>query len=217
MGANRRETALPAAAHGLLHSGGGHRGRRAGHGDAGQRVNDGNGIAAAGGSGLVELDARELGLHGGRDERRGGGVEREAGRDRLRLLRRRGFWRVAGQRRTFRGARDGNQLWQGRVRQGWGGRAGTERAATHVALGKQTGAKLEVVLELKGADGLEFCAEGRHGGGLVELLHAADAAELPLGVVGYGEAGGPAVAATVVVVVVRHGARLRRVRIVLVV
>lgn len=47
--------ALPAAAHGLLHSGGRHGRRRAGHGDASERVDDGDGVAAAGGSGLVEF------------------------------------------------------------------------------------------------------------------------------------------------------------------
>lgn len=47
--------ALPAAAHGLLHSSGGHGRRRAGHGDASERVDDGDGVAAAGGSGLVEF------------------------------------------------------------------------------------------------------------------------------------------------------------------
>lgn len=105
-----RNGGLPSAAHGLLHPGGGHGGGWAGHGDASERVDDGNGIATTGGSGLVELETGMV-VHVRGDEGGSGRVEREARGDRLRLLRRGGFRRVAGKRRAFRGRRDGNQLW----------------------------------------------------------------------------------------------------------
>lgn len=98
----------------MLHAGAGRDGwRRAGHGDAGQRVDDGDGVAGAGGGGLVELEvARELRLVvGGRDEGRRRRVEREDGRDLLGLLGGRAGWRVARQRRPLRRAAvDGNKV-----------------------------------------------------------------------------------------------------------
>lgn len=46
---------LPSTTKGLLHRGGGHRRRRAGHGDACGWVDDGDGVATAGGRGLVKF------------------------------------------------------------------------------------------------------------------------------------------------------------------
>lgn len=188
---------LPPTAERRLHAGGRHRGRRAGHGDASRRVDDGDGVAAARGRGLVELDARLLVVEAGRDEGGGGRVERESRSNRLGLLRGRGLGRVARERRAFRGAGDGNQ----------------------VGLGQQVGAELKVVLELEGAAGLELHAERGQGSRLVEVLHAASAAELPVRVLGDREPRRTAVATTaaVVVVVVRHGGGVRRLRIVVVV
>lgn len=107
----RRETArfLPSSTHALVHATGGDGGGRAGHSDAGGRVDNGNGVAGAGGGGLVDLDARVL-LVGGRVEGRRARVQREAGSDLLGLLRGRRFGRVARERRALRGAVDGDEL-----------------------------------------------------------------------------------------------------------
>lgn len=110
-GSARGEVPLPSSTHALLHATGRDGGRRAGHGDAGGRVDDGDGVAGAGGGGLVDLDAL---LVGGRMERRRGRVQREARGDLLGLLRGRGFGGVARQRRALRCAVDGNQLQIGR-------------------------------------------------------------------------------------------------------
>lgn len=102
-GRRRSETSsphlLPPPADGLrLHPGGGHRRRRARHGDAGGRVDDGDGVAGAGGGGLVELQGRVLTLVRRRDESRGGRVEGEGRRNLGGLLRRGALRRVACQR-----------------------------------------------------------------------------------------------------------------------
>lgn len=212
------EERLPSAAERLMHSGGGHRRRRAGHGDAGGRVDDGDGITSAGGRGLVEFQ-RVLALEAGRDECGRGRVERESGRNRLGLLRGRRLGGVARQRRALRGAGDGDQLFGGPVRctAAEGGMWLRQAAATHVDVRQQVGAELEVVFELKRTAGLELHAESGQRGRLVEVLHAAGAAELAVGVLGDGEPRGAAVAAAAVVVVVRHRGRMRRLRIVVVV
>lgn len=101
-GAGLGKRCLPATAHGLLHSGGRNGGGRAGHGNARQRVDDGDGVAAAGGSRLVKLHARLLALEGRGDEGGRSGVEREARRNRLRLLGGRRLGRVAGERGALR-------------------------------------------------------------------------------------------------------------------
>lgn len=93
-----------------------------------------------------------------------------------------------------------------------GGARHGQAAATHVRLGQQVGAELEVVFEVKGAAGLELDAKGRQGGRLVDVLDAAAAAELAVGVLRDGEAGGSAIAAAAVVVIVRHGDGMRHCR-----
>jgi hypothetical protein len=58
VGDGRRRHPLPSAANGLLHPGGGHRRRRAGHGNASERVDDGDGVTTGpGGRGLVKLQS----------------------------------------------------------------------------------------------------------------------------------------------------------------
>lgn len=172
---------LPPPTHALLHAAGRDRGRRAGHGDAGSRVDDGDGVAGAGGGGLVNLDAGVLvgrRVEGGRAR-----VQREAGGDLLGLLGGRGFGRVARQRRALRGAVNGDE----------------------VNIGQQAGAELHVVLEIKGPGDLELVAEGGECCGLVELLHAAHATELLVRVLRDGQTRGSPVPAAVVVVVRRAG------------
>lgn len=99
----------------------------------------------------------------------------------------RGLGRVAGQRRALR-SRDGHQ----------------------VAFSQQVGAELQVVLEVKGSAGLEPRAERRQGGRLVELSHAAHAAELALRLRDV-ETRGSAIAA--VGVVVGDGGSMRSMRV----
>lgn len=70
--------------------------RWTGHGDASGRIDDGDGVAAAGGRRLVQLHTG-LALETRGDEGRGCGVERESRSDSLRLLSWRGFGRVAGE------------------------------------------------------------------------------------------------------------------------
>lgn len=95
----RRQTTLPPSADGLrLHPAGRHRGRRARHGDAGSRVDDGDGVAGAGGRGLVELQGRlRLALIRRRDEGRRGGVKGEGRHNLGGLLSRGALRRVACQ------------------------------------------------------------------------------------------------------------------------
>jgi hypothetical protein len=101
---------LPTTAHGVLQPGRRDGWRRAGHGNARGGVDDGNGVAAAGGRGLVDLHARMLRLVAGGDEGGRGRVEREARGNGLGLLRGRGFGRVAGEGGALRSAGDGDQL-----------------------------------------------------------------------------------------------------------
>jgi hypothetical protein len=186
-------THLPAAAHGVLQPGRRDGWRRARHGDARGGVDNGNGVTAAGGRWLVDLHARMLRLVAGRDEGGRGRVEGEAGGNGLRLLRGRGFRRVAGERGALRRTGNGDQ----------------------VALGQQARTELEVILQVKRPAGLEPVAKSVDGSDLGKVLHSAAAAHLPLGVLGDRETGCPAVAAAGVVVA--HRGRLRRVRIVVVV
>lgn len=170
-----RDAASLPPAHALLHPGGGYRRRRAGHLDARGRVDDGDGVAGAGSGWLVDLQA--LVLVGGRNEGGRGRVEGEAGSNSHGLLRRRRLRGVTRQGGTFRGA-DG----------------------VHVAVGQQARAKLHVVLKVKRAASLELGAENVDGSGLGQLLHAANAAELLVRILGDGEPGLSAIAAAVVVV-----------------
>lgn len=95
----------------VLHAAGRDGGRRAGHGDTGGRVDDGNGIARAGGRRLVELQRRLLAMIGRLGMERGRArIEREAGSNLLRLLRGRRFRRVTGQGGPLRGTADGDEL-----------------------------------------------------------------------------------------------------------
>jgi hypothetical protein len=103
-------THLPATAHGVLQPGRRDGWRRARHGDARGGVDNGNGVTAAGGRWLVDLHARMLRLVAGRDEGGRGRVEGEAGGNGLRLLRGRGFRRVAGERGALRRTGNGDQL-----------------------------------------------------------------------------------------------------------
>jgi len=98
-GRHRSETSatLPPSADGLLHPGGRHRLRRARHGDAGNRVDDGDGVAGASGSGLVEFQGRVLTLVRRGDEGRGRRVQREARRNLGGKLSRGALRRVARQ------------------------------------------------------------------------------------------------------------------------
>lgn len=92
----------------LLHPSGRYRGRWAGHGDTSSRVDNGDGITATGGRGLVKLEGRLLTLV---DRRKIGRVEREAWGDGGGLLRRRALRRVACQGGALRGGTvDGDQL-----------------------------------------------------------------------------------------------------------
>jgi len=95
---------LPLSTHRVLHLGGGDRCWRARHGDASGWVDDGNSVATTRGSGLVELEVGLVAVvvGGGRDEGRRGGVEGKARGNALRLLRRRGLGRVAGDGGAFR-------------------------------------------------------------------------------------------------------------------
>jgi hypothetical protein len=81
-----RHDHLPTATHALVHPGRGDGRRRAGHGDASGRVDDGDGVPAAGGRWLVELQARLLAHEARGDERWGRRVKRESRGDSLRLL-----------------------------------------------------------------------------------------------------------------------------------
>jgi hypothetical protein len=184
---------LPTTAHGVLQPGRRDGWRRAGHGNARGGVDDGNGVAAAGGRGLVDLHARMLRLVAGGDEGGRGRVEREARGNGLGLLRGRGFGRVAGEGGALRSAGDGDQ----------------------VVLGQQARAELKVIFQVKRAASLKPVAEGVDGSDLGKVLHCAAAAHLPLGVLRDGKTGRPAVTATGVVVT--HRGRLRRVRVVVVV
>ena len=71
--------------------------------------------------------------------------------------------------------------------------------STYIALGQQLGTELHVVLEVEGAARLELVAEAGHGDGLTELLHAAHATELPVGVLGDRQPRRPPVSPVVVV------------------
>ena len=62
---------LPPSPHLLLHPGGRDRGRRARHGQTVGRVDDGDGMASAGGRGLMQLQGRLLSMvKGGRHKGR---------------------------------------------------------------------------------------------------------------------------------------------------
>lgn len=89
------------------------------------------------------------------------------------------------------------------------------RRETHVVLSQKTGAELKVVLQVEGTASLELGAESIKRGGLGKVLQAASAAHLPLGVLRDGKTRGSAVAP--IGVVVGHGRRLRRMRVVVVV
>lgn len=106
---------LPVPTNRLLHATRRHRRRRAGHGDAGGRVDNGDGVAGAGGSGLVEFQAGLLVvvvrlLIGAGVEGRRVGVEGEAGGDVVGLLSGGGLGRVTRQGRALGCAVDGDQL-----------------------------------------------------------------------------------------------------------
>jgi len=176
----RYATRLPPDPDRVLHLGGRHRRWRAGHGDASGWVDDWDRVAATCRGGLVQLHVGlvvvEYGARGHKGGR--GGVEREPGSDGLGLLSRRRLRRVAREGGSLRCTGDGDQ----------------------VILSQQTGAELEVVFELERAGRFEFCTECRHGRGFVELLHAAHASELALGVLRHGQTGSSAVAAAMAVV-----------------
>lgn len=69
-----------------------------------------------------------------------------------------------------------------------------------VSLGEQSRAELHVVLEVERARHLKLGAEGVDDSRLVELLHAADTAELLVRVLGHGQPRRPPVATAMVVV-----------------
>lgn len=97
-----------------MHPGGRHGRRRARHGQAIRRVDYGNGVAGAGGGGLVKLHAGLVGLVGRGHKGGRRRVEGEGG-DLLGVLRGRRVGGVAGERRAVRrGAADGNELREGR-------------------------------------------------------------------------------------------------------
>lgn len=176
---SRRERRLPSPTHGdVLHPAGGHRRRGAGHRGTRGGVHDGDGVATAGGGGLVQLEVRLLALEGGRDEGGRRRVEREGGGDRLGLLGGGGVGRDARERGPLRGAVDGHQI----------------------AIRQEVGAELQVILEVEGFRRLEPRAESQERRGVGHLLHAAGAPELlPLGVLRHGEPRRSPVAAVVVV------------------
>lgn len=188
----RRERRLPSPTHGdVLHPAGGHRRRGAGHRGARGGVHDGDGVATAGGGGLVKLEVRLLALEGGRDEGGRRRVEREGGGDRLGLLGGGGVGRDARERGPLRGAVDGHQI----------------------AVRQEVGAELQVILEVEGFRSLEPRAESQERRGVGHLLHAAGAPELlPLGVLRHGEPRRSPVAAVVVVRVGDAGHGRGRVR-----
>lgn len=78
---------------------------------------------------------------------------------------------------------------------------------TYIVLGQEARAELEVVIEVKGATGLESRTEGRHSRGLCEFTHALDASELALGVLG-GHLGATPGTSSVVVIRVHVGGRV---------
>lgn len=197
---SRRERRLPSPTHGdVLHPAGGHRRRGAGHRGTRGGVHDGDGVATAGGGGLVQLEVRLLALEGGRDEGGRRRVEREGGGDRLGLLGGGGVGRDARERGPLRGAVDGHQLTGPVSRAGGPGRRRTA-AVTHIAIRQEVGAELQVILEVEGFRRLEPRAESQERRGVGHLLHAAGAPELlPLGVLRHGEPRRSPVAAVVVV------------------
>lgn len=72
---------------------------------------------------------------------------------------------------------------------------------THIALGDEAGAELQIVLKIEGTAELVLGAEARHGLGLGQLLHTSDTPELlVLRVLGDGEPRAPAIPAAMVVV-----------------
>lgn len=71
--------------------------------------------------------------------------------------------------------------------------------STYVALCQQLGAELHIVLEVKGAARFKLVTEAGHGDRLAEFLHAAHAAELPVGVLRDGQPRRPPVSPVVVV------------------
>lgn len=193
---SRAQTWLDAdlpSTHRLLHSSGWHGLRRAWHGDASSRVDNGNGVATTGGWGLVKLHGGLLSVEAGRDEGGWRWVEGEARSNSVGLLGRWRIGRVASQGGTLR--------WTGNWNQ--------------VALSQQAGAELHVILKVERAASLELVAEGREGSRLSKFLHAADTTELTLRILGYWKAGSSAISAAVVVV--RHWCRVRWVSVVMVV
>lgn len=77
---------------------------------------------------------------------------------------------------------------------------------TYIVLGQETRAELEVVIEVKGATGLESRTKGRHSRSFCEFTHALDAPELALRVLG-GHLGASPGTASVVVIRVHMGGR----------
>lgn len=111
------------------------------------------------------------------NRRKIGRIEREAWGDGGRLLRRRALRRVACQRGTLRGGTvDGDQI----------------------IIGQKAGAKLHVILEVKGTASLVFCAVRGHGHRLGQVLHTPDTTELLMRVLGNRQPGSSPVTPTVV-------------------
>lgn len=171
----------------ILHHARGDRGRRAGDAHAGAGVDDGDGVPGTNGGGLVDLHLAHITVGdvcvvGGRGQRDGRG-DLLGGLDLVlegrRVGRATGEGGTVGRRRV-----NGMQLFrlvlETRTK---------KRKRSYIIFGQQAGTEFQVIIEIKGATGLEAGPEGGDGGGLGEFAHALDTAELTLGVLRLGLGG----------------------------